>query len=88
MILGEGGKGRRRSQLAPEHSPASRRPLLTRASAREAQNLPHIAPKMRSKQAGADKRLRNRQDKAAADLCQACWSHSWRYAREALDAHR
>lgn len=35
---------------------------------------------------GADRSARNRQDKQPIDLCQACWSRSWRYTREALAA--
>lgn len=35
-------------------------------------------------QHGADRRLRNKQDREPSDLCQACWSHSWRFAREVL----
>lgn len=35
---------------------------------------------------GADKSIRNKQDKEAIDLCQACWSHSYRFTREALIA--
>jgi ankyrin repeat protein len=35
-------------------------------------------------QAGADKGLRNKQDKAPVDLCQPCWSNAYRFAREVL----
>ena len=35
---------------------------------------------------GADKTLRNKQDKLAVDLCQPCWSTSYRFAREVLAA--
>lgn len=34
--------------------------------------------------AGADPLCRNAQGKIPADLCQACWSPAWKYAREAL----
>ena len=33
---------------------------------------------------GADKTLKNKQEKMPIDNCQACWSHSWRYAKELL----
>jgi hypothetical protein len=33
---------------------------------------------------GADKTLRNKQDKMAIDLCQPCWSDSYRFTREVL----
>ena len=33
---------------------------------------------------GADKNMRNKQDKVSIDLCQPCWSHSYRFAREVL----
>lgn len=33
---------------------------------------------------GADKSLRNKQDKMAIDLCQPCWSDSYRFTREVL----
>lgn len=32
----------------------------------------------------ADKGIRNKQDKLPIDLCQACWSPAFRYAREVL----
>ncbi len=35
---------------------------------------------------GADKGIRNKQDKVAVDMCQACWSHSYRFTREVLVA--
>ena len=35
---------------------------------------------------GADRTLRNRQDKMPMDLCQPCWSNSYRFAREVLAA--
>ena len=35
---------------------------------------------------GADRTLRNRQDKVPVDLCQPCWSNSYRFAREVLAA--
>ena len=34
--------------------------------------------------AGADRSLRNRQDKVPIDLCQPMWSHAYRYTREVL----
>ena len=34
--------------------------------------------------AGSDATATNAQGKLPADLCQACWSPAWRYAREAL----
>ena len=37
-------------------------------------------------QQGADKTLRNKQDKMPVDLCQPCWSNSYRFARELLAA--
>jgi len=33
---------------------------------------------------GADKTLRNKQDKLPIDLCQPCWSNSFRFVREVL----
>jgi ankyrin repeat protein len=33
---------------------------------------------------GADKTIRNKQDKVCIDMCQPVWSHSWKYARELL----
>ena len=33
---------------------------------------------------GADKVIRNKQDKIAIDLCQPCWSNAYRYTREVL----
>ena len=33
---------------------------------------------------GADKTLRNKQDKMAIDLCQPCWSDAYRFTREVL----
>ena len=33
---------------------------------------------------GSDAACTNAQGKVPADLCQACWSPAWRYAREAL----
>ena len=35
---------------------------------------------------GADKSIRNKQDKLAIDQCQPCWSHSYRFAREVMAA--
>ncbi len=35
---------------------------------------------------GADQSIRNKQDKVAVDLCQPCWSHSYRWTREVLAA--
>ena len=35
-------------------------------------------------QHGADKHLRNKQDKVPIDLCQPCWSNAYRFAREVL----
>ena len=35
---------------------------------------------------GADKNIHNKQDKMPVDLCQPCWSHSYRFARELLVA--
>lgn len=37
-------------------------------------------------QRGADQTIRNKQDKVAVDLCQPCWSHSYRWTREVLAA--
>ena len=37
-------------------------------------------------QRGADRSLRNKQDKVPIDLCQPCWSNSFRFAREVLAA--
>jgi len=34
--------------------------------------------------AGADRTLRNRQDKLPIDLCQPSWSPAYRYTREVL----
>lgn len=36
---------------------------------------------------GADKTLRNKQEKVPIDMCQPCWSNSYRFAREALGAY-
>jgi hypothetical protein len=36
--------------------------------------------------AGADRGKRNRQGEAPLDLCQAEWSLSWRFTRQALAA--
>jgi ankyrin repeat protein len=36
---------------------------------------------------GADKGLRNKQDKVAIDLAQPCWSNSYRFTREVLAAY-
>ena len=33
---------------------------------------------------GADKVIRNKQDKIPIDLCQPCWSNAYRYTREVL----
>ena len=33
---------------------------------------------------GCDKESRNKQDKMAIDLCQPCWSDSYRFTREVL----
>lgn len=38
-------------------------------------------------QSGGDKSLRNKQDKMPIDLCQPCWSNSYRFAREVLAAY-
>jgi ankyrin repeat protein len=35
-------------------------------------------------QHGADKVIRNKQDKTPIDLCQPCWSNAYRYTREIL----
>ena len=35
-------------------------------------------------QHGADKGVRNKQDKMPVDLCQPCWSNAYRYTREVL----
>lgn len=35
-------------------------------------------------QHGADKGVRNKQDKMPFDLCQPCWSNAYRYTREVL----
>jgi ankyrin repeat protein len=35
-------------------------------------------------QHGADKVIRNKQDKTPLDLCQPCWSNAYRYTREVL----
>lgn len=35
-------------------------------------------------QQGADKHLRNKQDKVPIDMCQPCWSNAYRFAREVL----
>ena len=37
-------------------------------------------------QQGADKTLRNKQDKVPIDLAQPCWSNSFRFVREVLAA--
>merc|ERR1712072_49777 len=33
-------------------------------------------------EAGSDKQVRNKQEKLPIDLCQACWSNSYKYCRE------
>lgn len=35
-------------------------------------------------QQGADRNLRNKQEKLAVDQCQPCWSNSWRFTKEVL----
>merc|ERR1711959_131805 len=35
-------------------------------------------------EAGSDKQVRNKQEKLPIDLCQACWSTSYKYCREIL----
>jgi ankyrin repeat protein len=35
---------------------------------------------------GADRQVRNRQERQPIDQCQPCWSHGWRYCRELLAA--
>ena len=35
---------------------------------------------------GADRSIRNKQDKLPIDLCQPCWSNAYRYTREVLAA--
>jgi ankyrin repeat protein len=35
-------------------------------------------------EAGSDKQVRNKQEKLPIDLCQACWSNSYKYCREIL----
>jgi hypothetical protein len=37
-------------------------------------------------QRGADRAIRNKQDKLPIDLCQPCWSNAYRYTREVLAA--
>lgn len=37
-------------------------------------------------QSGADRTIRNKQDKLPIDLCQPCWSNAYRYTREVLAA--
>ncbi len=37
-------------------------------------------------QSGADRGIRNKQDKLPIDLCQPAWSNAYRYAREVLAA--
>jgi len=36
---------------------------------------------------GADKTIRNKQEKIPMDLCQPCWSNSYRFTREVLGAY-
>ena len=48
-----------------------------------AATLSHVSARNLRTQ-GADKTLRNKQDKMAIDLCQPCWSDSYRFAREVL----
>ncbi|KAL6785643.1 hypothetical protein ACKKBG_A01075 [Auxenochlorella protothecoides x Auxenochlorella symbiontica] len=36
---------------------------------------------------GADRTLRNKQEKIPIDLCQPCWSNSYRFARQLLSAY-
>lgn len=36
---------------------------------------------------GADRTLKNKQEKIPIDLCQPCWSNSYRFARQVLAAH-
>jgi ankyrin repeat protein len=35
-------------------------------------------------QSGADRTIRNKQDKLPVDLCQPCWSNAYRYTQEVL----
>ncbi len=35
-------------------------------------------------QSGADRSIRNKQDKLPVDLCQPCWSNAYRYTQEVL----
>ena len=35
-------------------------------------------------QSGADKTIKNKQDKMPIDLCQPVWSVAWKYTREVL----
>ena len=48
-----------------------------------AATLSHVSARNLRTQ-GADKTLRNKQDKMAIDLCQPCWSDSYRFTREVL----
>lgn len=36
---------------------------------------------------GADRELRNKQDKIPIDLCQPCWSNAFRFTREVLSGY-
>ena len=45
-------------------------------------STPPLPPRMC--QSGADRGLRNKQDKLPVDLCQPCWSNSYRFTREVL----
>jgi ankyrin repeat protein len=44
----------------------------------------HVEVISRLLTSGSDPTCTNAQGKVPADLCQACWSPAWRYAREAL----
>jgi ankyrin repeat protein len=79
---GAGGERRQRSR-APSSSAVMLNLNFSFYSIRTRRGAHTHVPVLRMQQ-GADKSLRNKQDKMAIDLCQPCWSDAYRFTREVL----
>lgn len=79
-VLGSGGDSRRRTRGGRVQQGA----LAASCSCTAPRVLMPPSPPADGSLQGANRNLRNKQEKLAVDQCQPCWSNSWRFCKEVL----